>query len=119
LGVIIAVLYTLVFVTGDHKPKPKLGLDLQGGLSMTMSAQTADGKAPDKDKLSVARGIIAQRVDSTGVSEAEVLVQGGQNIVVNVAGHTTTPDKLKQLVAPAFLDFRAVLGSATGFTVMS
>ncbi len=112
LAVIIAVLYALVFLTGDHKPKPKLGLDLQGGLSMTLSAQTVNGKAPDRGKLDVARGIIAQRVDSTGVSEAEVVTQGSQNIVVNVAGHTTTQDKLKQLVAPAFLDFRAVIGSA-------
>jgi preprotein translocase subunit SecD len=107
---IIIVLYAIVFAAGNHKPQPKLGLDLQGGTSMTLSAKTLDGKAPDNEKLDVARGIIAQRVDSTGVSEAEVTVQGNENVVVNVAG-STDPNQLRQLVAPAFLDFRAVLGS--------
>ena len=47
LALIIIALYGLVFFTGDKKPNPKLGLDLQGGTSMTLSARTPGGGAPE------------------------------------------------------------------------
>jgi preprotein translocase subunit SecD len=109
LGLILVALYSLVFFTGDKKAHPKLGLDLQGGTSMTLSA-LAHGKTPDKDRLERARQIIASRVDTSGVSEPEVVTEGGSNIVVNVAGKTSR-DEMEKLVAPAELRFRKVLGS--------
>ena len=32
--------YLLVFLTGDKQPKPKLGIDLQGGTRVTLTART-------------------------------------------------------------------------------
>ena len=110
LAVIVVVLYALVFFTGNHKPHPKLGLDLQGGTTMTLSATSANGKAPDKAKMEQARQIIASRVNATGVSEPEVITQGDRNIEVNVAGGSSA-DQLRSLVAPAVLRFRAVLNT--------
>jgi preprotein translocase subunit SecD len=107
---LIAVLYALVFLTPNHKPAPKLGLDLVGGTSVTMQAQTLTGAKPNAADLNVARDIIAQRVNSTGVSEAEVFVQNGRDIVVNVAGQNEA-DRLKALLVPAKLEFRAVLNT--------
>jgi preprotein translocase subunit SecD len=108
LAAILVVIYTLVFVTGDKKPHPKLGLDLRGGTSMTLSAVTqAGGKAPTKESLNQARKIIANRVNSSGVTEAEVVTEGNTNIVVNVA-KGMDGDKLRQLVQPAQLNFREV-----------
>ncbi|GAA1818680.1 protein translocase subunit SecD [Planosporangium flavigriseum] len=103
-------LFSLVFFTGDKKPHPKLGLDLQGGTSMTLKAATLGGQAPDKDRLERARQIIASRVDSTGVSEPEVVTEGNSNIVVNVAGKNDKAD-LRRLVAPAELRFRKVVAA--------
>jgi len=110
LALILVALYSLVFFTGDKKAHPKLGLDLQGGTSVTLSATTLGGKAPDKDRLERARQIIANRVDTSGVSEPEVLTEGDRNIVVNVAGKTNQED-MRKLVSPAELRFRKVLGS--------
>jgi preprotein translocase subunit SecD len=107
---LIVVLYALVFLTPNHKPAPKLGLDLVGGTSVTMQAQTLTGAKPNAADLNVARDIIAQRVNSTGVSEAEVFVQNGRDIVVNVAGQNEA-DRLKALLVPAKLEFRAVLNT--------
>ncbi|HZD99487.1 MAG TPA: protein translocase subunit SecD, partial [Micromonosporaceae bacterium] len=107
---LIVVLYALVFLTPNHKPNPKLGLDLVGGTSVTMQAQTLTGAKPNAADLNVARDIIAQRVNSTGVSEAEVFVQNGRDIVVNVAGQNEA-DRLKTLLVPAKLEFRAVLNT--------
>jgi preprotein translocase subunit SecD len=110
LALILVALYSLVFFTGDKKAHPKLGLDLQGGTTMTLSATTLDGRAPDKDRLERARQIIANRVDAGGVSEPEVITEGNTNIVVNVAGKTGQAD-LRKLVAPAELRFRKVTAS--------
>jgi preprotein translocase subunit SecD len=35
--------YLLVFLTGDKQAKPKLGIDLQGGTRVTLTARTPDG----------------------------------------------------------------------------
>jgi preprotein translocase subunit SecD len=110
LAAILAVLYGLVFFTGSKTPDPKLGLDLQGGTSMTLKASTPDGKAPEREQLEQARRIISERVDATGVSEPSVNIDGDQNIVVQVAGDVEEAE-LRQLVAPATLRFRKVLST--------
>ncbi|ETB44376.1 hypothetical protein O974_16660 [Mycobacterium avium 11-0986] len=38
--------YLLVFLTGDKRAAPKLGIDLQGGTRVTLTARTPDGSAP-------------------------------------------------------------------------
>jgi preprotein translocase subunit SecD len=110
-AVILVGLYLLVFFTGNKKPNPKLGLDLQGGTSLTLAALTPDGKDPSSASLDQARQIIANRVNGSGVAEPEVVTEGRRNIVVNVAGGASE-DELKKLVAPAKLAFRKVLSSA-------
>ncbi|MEV6524810.1 protein translocase subunit SecD [Longispora sp. NPDC051575] len=111
---ITAVLFALVFGTGSgsitDRLKPRLGLDLQGGTSITLQTKTENGKPPAKDKLDEARNIIEQRVNATGVAEPEVVVEGDRNIVVNIAG-AQTGDGFRALVAPAELRFRQVVTS--------
>ena len=51
---ILAVLYALVFFTGDS-PTPKLGLDLEGGTTVTLQARTTDGNPPSREALDQAR----------------------------------------------------------------
>lgn len=111
LAALIVVIYALVFFTGNHKPTPKLGLDLVGGTSITMSAQTINGKNPTAEQMTTARDIINERVDANGVTEAEVTISGSSDIVVNVAGQGQS-GALSKLLDPAKLEFRAVLGSA-------
>ncbi|HZS22690.1 MAG TPA: protein translocase subunit SecD, partial [Pseudonocardiaceae bacterium] len=67
---IVAVLYSLVFLTGGGKPTPKLGIDLQGGTRVTLTARTTDGRPPSRESLDQARQIIEQRVNGIGVSGA-------------------------------------------------
>ncbi|WP_157930537.1 protein translocase subunit SecD [Glycomyces xiaoerkulensis] len=90
-------------------PTPKLGLDLQGGLSMTLSAYLQDSdQEPDDETMEQARQIIESRVNSTGVSEPEVFVEGTENVVVNVAGSDSDEEALRDVGAPAELRFRIV-----------
>lgn len=87
---------------------PKLALDLEGGTQIILAPQIAAGTELSAEELAQAVGIIRQRVDATGVSEAEVTTQGGSNIVVSIPG---TPDQgtLDRIRSSAKLEFRAVL----------
>jgi preprotein translocase subunit SecD len=77
--------YLLVFLTGDKRAAPKLGIDLQGGTRVTLTARTPDGSAPSRDALSQAQQIISARVNGLGVSGSEVVVDG-DNLVITVPG---------------------------------
>lgn len=91
----LAVVYGLTALSqaGVEAPdkawRPALGLDLQGGTRITL---TADG-TPSKENLEEARRIIDQRVNGSGVAEAAVTVQGGRNIVVEVPGKGKEGDR--------------------------
>lgn len=99
----LAVCYGLVALAGSWKPT--LGLDLQGGTRITLTAE----KAPSSENLEEARRIIDQRVNGSGVAEAAVTTQGGRNIVVEVPGKTTDRAQLEETVKrQAQLRFRLV-----------
>lgn len=92
---------------------PRLGLDLQGGTSITLTATTLDGTEPTPESLDEAVAIIRQRVNGSGVAEAEVATQGADTIVVQVPG--VGQDELVQLVGQtAELQFRPVLAIVPG-----
>lgn len=103
---IVVVLYSLVFFTGDRKPTPKLGIDLQGGTRVTLSARTATGGEPPRDQLVQAQQIIEQRVNGLGVSGAEVVLDGS-NITITVPGDKG--DEAKSLGQTAQLRLRGVI----------
>ena len=66
--VLLVGAYLLVFFTGDRQAKPKLGIDLQGGTRVTLTARTPDGSAPTREALNQAQQIISDRVNGLGVS---------------------------------------------------
>ncbi|MBC7375258.1 MAG: protein translocase subunit SecD [Frankiales bacterium] len=106
--VIVAGLYALVFFTGGGSLKPKLGIDLQGGTRVTLTAATPDGKAPSPQNLNLARQIIETRVNGIGVSGSEVVIDGS-NLVITVPGDNSS--QARSLGQTAKLSFRGVIGS--------
>jgi preprotein translocase subunit SecD len=76
----LVVLFSLVALGGNWKPA--LGLDLQGGTRITL---TAVGN-PSATQLDEARQIIDKRVNGSGVAEADVTTQSGGHIVVEIPG---------------------------------
>jgi protein-export membrane protein SecD len=66
----------------------KLGLDLQGGLRVEYRALPVGDKVPDAAAMNTIRDIIERRVNSTGVSEPIVVVQGTDRVVVELPGAT-------------------------------
>ena len=87
--VLLIGVYLLVFLTGDKQAKPKLGIDLQGGTRVTLTARTPDGSAPTREALNQAQQIISARVNGLGVSGSEVIIDGS-NLVITVPGNDTS-----------------------------
>ncbi|MCT1600774.1 protein translocase subunit SecD [Kocuria sp. p3-SID1433] len=90
---------------------PRLALDLEGGTQMILTPELTgqqEGDEISQEQLDQAVEIIRQRVDGSGVSEAEVSTQGGENIVVSMPG---TPDQeTRDLIqTSAQMSFRPVL----------
>ncbi|HAM27193.1 MAG TPA: protein translocase subunit SecD [Microbacteriaceae bacterium] len=95
---------------------PKLALDLEGGTQIILSPQVANGAAaPSSQQLDQAVAIIRQRIDASGVSEAEINTQGSQNVVVSIPG---IPDQatIDRIESSAKLEFRPVLVSGAAPT---
>jgi len=88
LAILIA-LYAIVFWPGTSH-KPKLGLDLVGGTQVVFTAKTPNGKTPTRNEMNEARQIMEARVNGSGVTEATVVIQGNDQIVVSIPGGTGT-----------------------------
>jgi preprotein translocase subunit SecD len=93
--------FTANLVAGNQ---PSLGLDLQGGASVTM---TPIGEV-EEAALTVAVDIIRQRVDSLGVAEPEIIRQGN-TIVVNLPGVKDQQQALDTIGRTGAVEMRPVI----------
>ncbi|WP_330179812.1 protein translocase subunit SecD [Nocardia sp. NBC_01503] len=103
---LVAVMFGLIFFTGDKSASPKLGIDLQGGTRVTLTPRTPDGGKPSQDSLRKAQSIIEQRVNGLGVSGSEVVIEG-DNLVITVPGEDGA--QAKALATTAKMYIRPVL----------
>ncbi|MFJ5723557.1 protein translocase subunit SecD [Streptomyces sp. NPDC093149] len=114
------ILIAMVALTGgmflSGHTTPRLGIDLAGGTSITLKAQSQPGKpdAINQTNMDTAVSIIERRVNGLGVSEAEVQTQGRDNIVVNIPKGTNSQQARDQVGTTAQLYFRPVLTVAAG-----
>ncbi|MGO4534217.1 protein translocase subunit SecD [Leifsonia sp. 2MCAF36] len=111
LGVLVVVLLgtlTAGVLFSNATWLPKLALDLEGGTQIILSPQVQNGQSVQQEQLDQAVSIIRQRIDASGVSEAQISTEGSRNIVVSLPGK---PDQatLDRVKSSARLDFRPVL----------
>jgi SecD/SecF fusion protein len=84
--------------------KPRLGLDLRGGLSVTLTAP----EGTRSDLLDKAVDILRGRVDQAGVAEPEISRESTNNIFIQLPG-SEDPERLLRLIGKtAQLQFRQV-----------
>ncbi|MGP3926363.1 protein translocase subunit SecD [Streptomyces sp. 8N616] len=114
------ILIAIVALTGgmflSGHTTPRLGIDLAGGTSITLTAKNQPGEknAINPTNMNTAVGIIERRVNGLGVSEAEVQTQGDKNIIVNIPRGTNEKQAREQVGTTAQLYFRPVLTIAQG-----
>ena len=110
LGLAVAsVLY--IWQPWTEEPAIKLGLDLQGGLRVTLVSETPNPSAED---LNTARNIVQNRVNQFGLAEALVQTAGNDKVVVELPGLTADDQQraLDLIGQQAVLEFRLVRASA-------
>lgn len=119
LGVLIIAIFGSVFAGtkfSDASWAPNLALDLEGGTQLILTPHTEDDSEITPGDIQQAIEIIRQRVDASGVAEAEITSQGGQNIVVALPGEPSreTLDLVRQ---SAQMRFRAFLAQGNPGTI--
>lgn len=104
---IFVVAYGSLAATLLTDTKPALGLDLQGGISVTQRAKPGTEFSDESMDLAVEK--LRERVDALGVAEPEILRQG-DTIVVNLPGvkNQRQAEELVQITGQVYL--RPVLG---------
>ncbi|MEG0503462.1 MAG: protein translocase subunit SecDF, partial [Raoultibacter sp.] len=94
-----------VFLFTPPTEKINQGLDIQGGLSVVLTAKTADGSAITAEDMESSRAIIESRVNSLGASEATVQAQGTDQILVQIPGLSDTETALSTIGKTGKLEF--------------
>ena len=84
----------------------KFGLDLQGGFEILYKAESIDGSKMTSEKLTATYKTLVKRIDSLGVSEPEIVIEGTDRIRVKLAGVTNPDEARSQLSTVATLSFR-------------
>lgn len=84
----------------------KFGLDSQGGFEILYKVQSIDGTKMNKEKLTATYKTLSKRIDSLGVSEPEIILEGDDKIRVKLAGVSEPEEARKQLSTVATLSFR-------------
>lgn len=100
IGLLVAALVAVALLAIPGSPihrKPTLGLDLQGGLQVTLQAVPPPGKTLTADDLNRSVDIMRSRVDKLGVSEPEIRKQGSDQIVIDLPG-IKNPEAAAQII---------------------
>ena len=102
--VIIGICFLFVPLFKDLK----FGLDLQGGFEVLYKVESIDGSKMTSDKMTATYKTLSKRIDSLGVSEPEIILEGTNRIRVKLAGVTDPEEARSQLSTVATLTFRDV-----------
>ena len=113
---ILVVVSVALFTPPNEKINQ--GLDIQGGLSVVLTAKSDDGGAVSSEDLEKSRAIIESRVNALGASEATVQIQGDDQILVQIPGLSDTETALSTIGKTGSLTF-ARLDSFTDESVVS
>jgi preprotein translocase subunit SecD len=120
LAVVAALVGVSIYFIYPPGEKTKLGLDLQGGVEVVYTAQTADGTTPSQDQIDQTISIIDHRINGLGVAESQVQQQGADQIAVALPG-IDDPDQALALIGKTaqleffedYDDVRLVAGAAS------
>lgn len=109
--VLLCVAAYLIFLRQPVSESTRLGLDLKGGVSVQLRGFQAGDEEVTRDEMEKAAEVIRQRVDSLGVTEPEIQLQGEDQVIVNVPGITNADRAVEIIGRTAQLGFYQVLAT--------
>lgn len=90
---------------GARKIEIRYGLDLRGGLKVSLVADVPEGQEVDRTSMETARQIVENRVNGLGLAETVVQIQGGRRIIVELPGIDQPEVAIEILRSTALLEF--------------
>ena len=105
LVVTAAVCVACIFCFTPLGERITTGLDIQGGVSVILTASKQDGSAPTSDEMNTAKTIVEKRVNTLGASEATVQIQGSNSILVQIPGATDADSAVQTIGQTGHLEF--------------
>ena len=104
--ILILLVVALCFACIPLFQNLKFGLDLQGGFEILYKVESIDGSKMNHEKIMATYKTLSKRIDSLGVTEPEITIEGNDKIRVKLAGVTDPEEARKQLSTVATLSFR-------------
>ena len=106
-GILITLVVLLVSIvlTLTFSKKINYGLDLKGGFEVLYLVESLDGKDVTDDEVKATYKSIGKRIDTLGVSEPEIVIEGDK-IRVKLPGVKDESEARDRLTTPAVLTFR-------------
>lgn len=105
-GLLIIIAVIVCFLIVPLFKSLNFGLDLQGGFEILYEVSPIDGSKMTKDKLNATYKSMLKRIDTLGVSEPEITLEGNDRIRVKLAGVTNKEEARNTLSTVATLTFR-------------
>jgi preprotein translocase subunit SecD len=113
---IVAIILIAVYIVWPDSPGIKLGginkqfttrlgLDLVGGVQALLEADLPADAAIDSGAMDAARGVVENRVNGLGLTEAVVQRAGDRRIVVELPGETDPEKALSTIQQTGLLEF--------------
>lgn len=108
IGIIVSLLVAVICCFGCVKLLKHInyGLDLQGGFEVLYEVEAFEGEKLDSDMVYNTYKSILKRVDSLGVSEPEISIEGENRIRIRLAGVTSQKEAREKISSMYVLSFR-------------
>ena len=111
LSVLVVIVLAAIFSVAPIKENMNLGLDLQGGASVTLQAIPDEGETLTKEDMNQLVDVLNNRVNELGVSEPIIQQEGEDRIIVELAGIDDPESAIELIGKTARLEFRAPDGT--------
>lgn len=105
LLITLVVLLLSIVLTLTFSKKINYGLDLKGGFEVLYLVESLDGEDVTEDDVKATYKSITKRIDTLGVSEPEIIIEGDK-IRVKLPGVKDENEARERLTTPAVLTFR-------------
>lgn len=103
---VVIVMFSIIYI--PLFKDMKFGLDLKGGFEVLYQVKRSDGKKLTSSDMNSTYDVLKRNVDSLGVSEPEITMEGTDRIRVKLAGVTDIEGARKALSNVANVSFRDV-----------
>lgn len=107
----LAVVIIVILAVGFFALQPllnslEMGLDLKGGVQVTLQAQEKPGEKVTTEQMRQLQAVIRERVDQLGIAEPRIQLAGENRLIVELAGLEDPEAAVELIGRTAMLEFK-------------